>query len=135
MKKAIIATLVIGGMAIPGCKQKEGEPAFEQPEIKKELKPVDFIPPADSSISVHQMKSWIACNPLLDSLTIMYADSFKTEDPSQRMRYQEIFSTAQDRICVLSGLQGGYREYKWVLKNVGNPRNRQILDSVNAGIY
>lgn len=81
------------------------------------------------------MKAWFACNPLLDSLTLMYSDSFKTNDPSLRMRYQDDFSAAQDKICAFRGLSGGYKEYKWILNNMGNPKNKTSIDSANAGIY
>ena len=78
------------------------------------------------------MKAWLACNPVLDSLTIMYSDSFKTKDPKLRMRYQKDFTKAQDKICVLSGLSGGFIEYKWILTNMGNPKNKPVLDSVKV---
>ena len=48
------------------------------------------------------------------------------------MRYQDDFITAQNKICIRSGLNGGYREYQWIIENMGNRKNRGLLDSVNA---
>ena len=133
--KRIIFTLLLIGLVLQGCKQKQKAISPGQPEIKKDRKSVEFIAPEDSTISVELMKAWLSCNPLLDSLAFMYADSFKTEDPARRMRYQGIFSSAQDKICVLAGLSGGYTEYKWILQNIGIPKNKPVLDSVHAGVY
>jgi hypothetical protein len=65
----------------------------------------------------------------------MYADSFKTANPAQRMKYQQLFTTAQDKICVITGLNGGYKEYKWILSNIGNPINKTIVESAGARLY
>lgn len=92
----------------------------------------EFVPPVDSLISDIQMKAWMKCNPLLDSLTFKYADSFKTKDPTLRLRYQEDFSKVQNKLCVLSGLTGGYKEYTWIMKNSGNPKNKLALDAAGA---
>jgi hypothetical protein len=81
---------------------------------------------------MQQITSWKECNPLLDSLTYRYADSFKTEDATARMRYQDDFITAQNKICVRAGLRSGYDEYKWILQNMGNSKNRALLDSINV---
>ncbi|MBN1760435.1 MAG: hypothetical protein JW863_19055 [Chitinispirillaceae bacterium] len=124
-----------------GCKEKPSENTGTtsgntlvagSKEKTEQQKPVPFTPPADSAISVDQMMAWSTCNPLLDSLTFRYADSFKTEDPAALLRYQEDFITAQDRICVRAGLPGGYHEYKWVLQNMGLDKNRAILESAHA---
>lgn len=103
-------------------------PAVQQPVATK---PDPFIPPADSLLTFKNLKAWSACNPLLDSLTYLYADSFKTEDVSLRIRYQDDFKTAQDRICLRTGLAGGYAEYKWILKSMGNKKNKPALDSAS----
>lgn len=81
------------------------------------------------------MKAWSGCNPLLDSLTFRYADSFKTEDPTAFMRYQEDFIAAQNKICVRAGLPGGYQEYKWILQHMGIEKNRAVLQSANAQTF
>ncbi len=94
-----------------------------------------FTPPPDSSISPEKMRSWIRCNGLLDSLTLRYADSFKTQDPAVLMRYQKDFINAQNKICIRVGLTGGYEEYKWILQNIGIEKNRRLLDSVNASTF
>jgi hypothetical protein len=134
--RKISAALLVTTFLLCGCKSNKNETSSRSvPEIKKDIKPVEFIPPADSLISVKQIKAWISSNPLLDSLTLMYSDSFKTQDASLRMHYQEVFSAAQNKICVLAGLQGGYKEYKWILSTIGNPINKPSLDSVKAGVY
>jgi hypothetical protein len=119
------------------CENKKNVPITKtiSPTITKVIKKIEFIAPVDSSITAIQIKNWLACNPMLDSLAIMYADSFKTESAQTRMRYQDDYSSAQDKICVLSGLQGGYKEYKWVMENIGNPKNKSIVESANATVY
>jgi hypothetical protein len=104
-------------------------------ETKQKIKKVNFIPPADSLITSKQMKNWLACNSLLDSLAIMYADSFKTESAQTRLRIQEDYSAAQDKICVVSGLPGGYTEYKWIMENIGNPKNKGAIEAAHASDY
>lgn len=124
-----------------GCREKPSDDAAassttsEKNEHVETPELIPFTPPGDSSISVDQMMAWSTCNPLLDSLTFRYADSFKTEDPSELLRYQEDFINAQDRICVRAGLSGGYAEYKWILQNMGLPKNRAILESANAKTF
>lgn len=103
--------------------------------IKKEIKKIVFFPPPDSLITSEQIEHWLACNPLLDSLAIMYADSFKVENAQARLRYQDDYSAAQDKICVLSGLQGGYKEYKWIMNNAGNPKNKSVIEAAHAMVY
>ena len=76
-----------------------------------------------------------ACNMLLDSLSMFYQDSFKTKDAALLIRFQEDFSKAQDKICLRAGLAGGYNEYLWILKNLGNPRNAKLLDSLKMTVY
>lgn len=131
MKKFLFTIFFINAILIINCNHKKESPVSKnQKQTTKQIKPVPFQPPQDSSVTVLQMKAWLASNPLLDSLTIMYSDSFKTENPELRMKYQKDFSTAQDRICVLSGLSGGFVEYKWILTNMGNPKNKPVMDSL-----
>lgn len=120
---------------LSSCKEKPVDHAGAQKskEEKKDIVvPVEFTPPADSSITPKQFANWSSCNQLLDSLTFRYADSFKVEDPVAIIRYQEDFINAQDRICVKAGLPGGYREYKWILQHIGAERNKPLLESANA---
>lgn len=137
MNRKLFTALVIAGFAIAGCKQKDDTSNSPQPskEVEKEIKVIPFIPPTDSSITQKQIKAWSSSNTFLDSLTIMYADSFKINDPIKRMHYQEVFSDAQDKICVINGLTGGYKEYKWILNNIGNPKNKAILDSAGVSVH
>ena len=121
------------------CKEKPAEQTpdtsmekTEQPEPAVRL---PFVPPADSSITPAQIKSWSNCNALLDSLTFRYADSFKTQDPAMLIRFQEDFVAAQDKICFKAGLQGGYQEYKWILQTMGIEKNRGVLESANAKAF
>jgi hypothetical protein len=86
-------------------------------------------------VTIDQIKKMNLCNFLLDSLSIFYQDSFKIKDAMLLTRYQEDFSRAQDKICLRTGLAGGYNEYLWLLKNLGNPRNAKILDSLKLTVY
>lgn len=131
---------LIAAVMICGCKEKPVSapaqtPAGTAAKQPSAAVPVPFVPPADSTISASQMIAWSTCNPLLDSLTFRYADSFRTTDPAAMIRYQEDFITAQDRICVKTGLAGGYKEYKWILQNMGLEKNRDILQSANAQTF
>ncbi len=129
----ILFTLVL----VPGSGCRKN-PVEEKGAQSSQTNPVPetvqapFIPPADTSISMRQLTAWNACNALLDSLTYRYADSFKTEDASMRMRYQDDFIAAQNKICVRAGLPGGYKEYKWIIQNMGNLKNKTLLDSAKA---
>jgi hypothetical protein len=119
------------------CKNKTNSQTAPTPikTQKEEIKKTVFFPPSDSLITSEQMKHWLGCNPLLDSLAIMYADSFKVENAQARLRYQYDYSAAQDKICVLSGLQGGYKEYKWIMDNAGNPKNKSVIEAAHATVY
>ena len=141
MKYSILSICTMVFLLAGGCKDKPSEnsgatsgsaPLAGDNQQPVPQKPVPFTPPEDSAISIDQMMAWSTSNPLLDSLTFRYADSFKTEDPAALLRYQEDFMTAQDRICVRAGLPGGYPEYKWILQNMGLGKNRAILESAHA---
>ena len=133
------ALLLIGVVTLCiGCKEKPAQNETTPPAkvaTPENLKPIPFVPPADSVITSSQIMAWGSCNPLLDSLTFRYADSFKTEDPAALLRYQEDFIAAQEKICVRAGLSGGYQEYKWILQNMGIEKNRTILESAHAQTF
>jgi hypothetical protein len=130
-KLYIICTLVIVCIFCE-CQKKHMVPQTSSPS---EIKKIEFVPPADSSVTIDQIKKMNLCNFLLDSLSIFYEDSFKIKDAVLLTRYQEDFSRAQDKICLRTGLAGGYTEYLWLLKNLGNPRNAKILDSLKLTVY
>jgi hypothetical protein len=115
-----------------GCQKKHSAPAATG---RSEIKKINFAPPADSSETIDQIIKMNACNFLLDSLSIFYQDSFKTKDAALLTRYQEDFSRAQDGLCLRTGLPGGYNEYLWLLKNLGNPKNAKLLDSLKMTVY
>jgi hypothetical protein len=139
VKKNSVLTFSIISLAIfTVCQKNTNNKISSTPPVaekKQEIKKVNFIPPADSLINSTQMKNWLACNSLLDSLAIMYADSFKTESAQTRLRIQEDYSAAQDKICVVSGLPGGYTEYKWIMENIGNPKNKGAIEAAHASVY
>lgn len=133
MDHKFVTFAFITGIALNGCQQKKPDQTPPpSAEIQKEIKVSPFVPPADSTITAPQMKAWANTNEFLDSLTQLYSDSFKVGDPVKRMHYQDAFSSAQDKICVLNGLSGGYKEYKWILNNIGNPKNKAVLEA--AGV-
>jgi hypothetical protein len=126
----------ITAIAINGCQQKkQDQTPPPSTEIKQEIKVTPFVPPADSTITPQQIKAWTRANEFLDSLTQLYSDSFKVEDPVKRMHYQDAFSSAQDKICVINGLSGGYKEYKWILNNIGNPKNKAVLEAAGVTVH
>lgn len=135
MNRKFLTLALIADITLSGCQQKKETQTTPPAEQPKETKVVPFIPPADSTITPQQIKAWANTNEFLDSLTKLYADSFKVSDPVKRMHYQELFSTAQDKICALNGLSGGYKEYKWILNNIGNPKNKAVLDSAGVAVH
>jgi hypothetical protein len=122
-------------LALFACSKKEQTLQEPVPPVKQEVTAQKFVPPTDSTITETQLQGWFVCNPLLDTLAFQYSDSFKTTDPTQRLKYQEDFTRAQDKICVLSGLAGGYREYRWIMENMGNPKNKQVLAGMKTEVY
>lgn len=117
------------------CQKKQQATPLPVPQPQAEHKKVEFIPPADSTVTIDQMKKWLQCNPYLDSLSIFYKDSLATHDAAKQTKYQEDFMKAQDKICVRVGLTGGYAEYLWILKNISVPKNLKILDSIKLTAY
>lgn len=136
----ISSALVIGSLLLfSSCQNSPKKTVTVQaslPEtVKKEIKKQQFIPSADSSITLQQLKCWSSCNSMLDSLSIMYADSFKTASAQERMRFQDAYTSAQDKICVIKGLAGGYKEYKWVMETMSNPKNRVAVESAKMSVF
>lgn len=129
-----VPTVMVAAMLciIAGCAKKES--ATQNVSFPKEQQAA-FVPPADSSVTAEQMKKWLACNSFLDSLSYMYQDSFKVENPARRLACQDDFVKAQNRICVRCGLSGGYEEYLWILNHAGYWRNRPVLDSLGIASY
>ena len=76
------------------------------------------------------MRKWVCCNSRLDSLSEIYLDSLRTENPEKRISYQSNFTKIQDTICVQQGLLGGYNEYVWILMNSGSKKNKALFDSL-----
>lgn len=127
----IVATFAVA-ITLAGC--HKNEPAHSA-EPRTDLKKTEFVTPSDSTLTVDQMKKWLECNPYLDSLSVLYKDSFTSTDAAHQTRVQEDFVKAQDRICVRLGIQGGYAEYLWTLKSAGNPRNAKIMDSLKLTAF
>ncbi len=119
-------------VAASGCHKKESSAVQTQAQ---EPQKVEFVPPSDSSVSVDQVKRWMACNMYLDSLSLLFKDSLSTSDAAKQMAYQDHFLKAQDRICVKVGMPGGYAEYLWILRCLGNPVNKRIVDSLKLTTY
>jgi hypothetical protein len=133
VKKASLTSVLCMLLALTSACQKK-EPANTQTPAAESRK-IDFVPPSDSAVTADQVKKWIICNTYLDSLSLLYKDSFSINDAAKRMAYQDHFVKAQDRICVRVGLTGGYAEYLWVLKASGSPRNKAIVDSLKLTAF
>jgi hypothetical protein len=131
-KQFLLAMMFTMLTVLSGCQKKE-IPQKIQPQAEPQK--VEFVPPSDSAVSIEQMKKWLLCNSYLDSLSIIYKDSFAVNDAARQTRYQENFLKAQDKICVRVGLSGGYAEYFWILKSIGNPKNKKIVDSLKLTTY
>lgn len=132
MKPLFLLLFCIVSLILTTCNKIKEENTTEVPVT---FQKVPFTPPYDSSITIAQMKKWLSCNPRLDSLSYTYLDSFKTEDAESRLRYQQNFINTQDVICVQQGLTGGYDEYVWILKNLGNRKNKPVLDALKLKTF
>ena len=128
--------IVVAAVIVTGCMKKPDSAQSPLPHHKKRvvhLEKLPFIPSGDSTVAPDQMRAWTLCNTSLDSLSLVYIDSFKTEDPAVRIRCQQNFAVTQDDICIRNGLKSGYEEYVWILKCSALPKNRGLLDSLNSG--
>ncbi|MFP4418278.1 MAG: hypothetical protein ACLFSB_13490 [Chitinispirillaceae bacterium] len=72
---------------------------------------------------------------LLDSLASLYQDSFSTDNPQLLIRRRQSFTSFQDSICIRCGLPDGYEQYVWILNQIGSPRYKHILDSLELPTY
>jgi hypothetical protein len=133
VKKNVFITLL--AMLLAGLSVCQEKSTVEKQVPQAEPQKVEFVPPSDSLVSIEQMKKWLLCNSYLDSLSIIYKDSFAVSDAARQTRYQEDFLKAQDKICVRVGLTGGYTEYFWILKSIGSPKNKRIVDSLKLTTY
>jgi hypothetical protein len=129
VNKLIFLSTAAAAFVFAGCQFFEKEPPFEHtpPQVAAVQVP-RFVPTADSTITARQLRLWKDCNPVLDSLAYFYKDSFAVADPVNKLRLQEDFFKAQDKICKLAGLTGGYTEYKWIMGAIANPRNKELLE-------
>jgi hypothetical protein len=136
LSRHLFTIVFIPAIVLYSCqKQTKAVVQPKEPPAVQSQELIPFVPPADSLITLQQIKAWSLSNTYLDSLAFRYADSFKTNDPTHRIRYQEDFIAAQNQICVRAGLRGGYAEYTWIIKNSGNPKNKPILDSAHAQVH
>lgn len=124
--RIILNLLVILILVSLSCSKKDMP--GESRAVNDKKKP--FVPTINGSITVAQMQRWMNCNSILDSLSYLYADSFKTNVPENRTSYQTNFIKAQNELCAGQGLTGGYSEYLWILKNSGKDINKSVLDSL-----
>jgi hypothetical protein len=127
----IVSVFLVIGLQNCGKKQKSQALAPNNATLKTAEKvKVPFAPPPYNLITTSQMKTWLSCNPRLDSLSYVYKDSFQVKDSEALLRYQISFLKAQDHICLQQGLSGGYEEYSWVSRNCGNTKNKPVMDSL-----
>ncbi|MBD3314324.1 MAG: hypothetical protein GF344_00930, partial [Chitinivibrionales bacterium] len=106
----VLMLLILGSLS---CEEKkDAKPSA----VSRSPTKVPFVPPTDSTVTVQQVKNWLRCSNLLDSLSYIYRDSFAVEDPVRLTNYQREFTKAQDKLCVVAGLPGGYEEYVWILR-------------------
>jgi hypothetical protein len=121
--------------AAAGCAKKKAEQSPPAPDTTAVPQKIEFVAPADSTVTVDQMSNWLKCNRPLDSLSIAFQDLLKNADSVERTARQDEFMQSQDQICVATGLRGGYDEYLWVSQNAGNPKNKPVLDSLDITLF
>jgi hypothetical protein len=116
-----------------GCNQSPKPPVSQD---NSALVPVDtitpFIPPVDSIIAPVRFSAWFACNKSLDSLSIAFTNTVAGGKSVPGDSARSSFCRAQDRICALHGLKGGYVEYRWIMENLGNSKNKALYDSLKC---
>lgn len=127
----LLFLLACGGLCVFCGRESGGNESEHATTIER----IDFTAPPDSAVSVEQLRRWIACDRLLDSLSRAYRDSFAVDDPAARLAFQEAFIRAQDSLCVTAGLSGGYDEYRWILRHAGLPRNSAALESLGVDSF
>ena len=129
MNKFIFLSALAAAFVFAGCQtEKELPVEHTLPRAASAVQAPKFVPTDDSTITARQLRLWKDCNPVLDSLTYFYKDSFTVADPVNKLRLQEDFFKAQDKICKLAGLTGGYTEYKWIMGAISNLRNKELLE-------
>jgi hypothetical protein len=109
---------------IAGCRTTPSA----KPVASLSPKVLPFVPPADSAIYPARMTAWFGCNRSLDSLSDLFTKAIAADNAADSTRKK--YSAAQNNICAYSGLPGGYREYCWILDNIGSGRNRPVYDSI-----
>lgn len=125
MRTAYNLIAVVALVICAGCGSKKND-------VPEAVAPAVFVPSPDSSLSAVQVQRWQSVNPMLDSLSIAYQDSFKTTDPSARTSAQKSFLSAQDALCKSGGLIGGFAEYQYVTVCLPHPRNATLRDSLGV---
>ena len=130
MKKSVFLSALTILVVFAGCNSEKELPIEERklPKTASAAQAPKFVPTEDSTITARQLRLWKDCNPVLDSLAYFYKDSFAIADPVNKLRFQEDFFKAQDKICKLAGLTGGYTEYKWIMGAIANPRNKELIE-------
>jgi hypothetical protein len=104
--------------AVTGCNHKNTE---LRQQVPQDVGTIEFHPPKDAYASDNQIQVMNTCTPALDSLCIVYRDSFSVKGASEQTRIQKKFTVAQDSQCVKAGLNGGYAEYFWVTRHQKRP--------------
>lgn len=107
--------------------QKEAAPTVV-PEPTQTVSP--FTPNPEGQLTLPQARFWLKSNASLDSLALAYADSLSVKDSSKAKPAADNYQTARESICKSNGITGGYKEYLWISKNIGNPTNKTLLDSL-----
>jgi hypothetical protein len=114
----------------PGCFLSPKTPSQNKTTALQDSAPAAFTPPSDSSLTPARLAAWFACNNGLDSLSIAFADPVTMEKKVSCDSARLIFRESQNRLCMRNGLKSGYVEYKWIMDNLGNSRNKPAYDSM-----
>jgi hypothetical protein len=128
--KTIMTCLVFALVCAPSCGKRHSAPIDKKPAPAQTHQLIPFVPPADSTISPTSMTAWFACNRGLDSLSKIFTGIVAAGNTTDSTRKK--FSAAQDSVCVSNGLSGGYKEYQWILDNIGSKKNKSMYDSVKG---
>lgn len=125
----LLASAVI--LTISSCNdKKEAQQPTPPPAPKPTTTASPFAPNPNGQLTPLQAKFWLAVNPTLDSIAITYSEKLTSKDTAVYNGAATEYNTARESTCKSAGLSGGYEEYLWISKNIGNPVNKPLLDSL-----